>query len=129
MRIRWCVLIVALLSSAFAQTKHHAVHAAKAAAAKMPVTTSSTQARKHFDKAMQDLQEVRLDDLADELRAATKADPNFAQAWILLAHFTHNPDEQQLARSRAQATARHVSSAEQLLVKWFTSAQEDNLIP
>src|SRR5581483_698964 len=129
MRLRCCALVLLLLSSAFAQTKHPAVQSKKTPAERMPVTTASPEARKHFGKAMQNLKEVRLTDVADELRAATKADPKFAQAWILLAHFTPNPDEQQLARTHAKESSKYVTAAEQLLVTWFANAEEDNFVP
>ena len=123
-----CVPALVVLS-AFLVANSQAGVASRKHNAKVPVTTSSPVARKHFQKAMENLEQVRLDDVTDELRSATKADPRFAQGWILLAHFSRNPDEQQLARAHAIETKKHATVGEQLLVAWFANAQEGNYVP
>ena len=46
--------------------------------------------------AMGALEQLRRGESLDELRSAVKHDPKFAQAWILISHLTHDPDEQVL---------------------------------
>ena len=96
---------------------------------RLPVTTSSALARVRFEKAMQYSEELRIPDALQALRAAVKADPKFAQAYILISNFSHDPAEQQAARARAKQLAPRVSRAEQLLIRWLAGAQEDNYVP
>jgi tetratricopeptide (TPR) repeat protein len=96
---------------------------------RLPVTTSSALARVRFEKAMQYSEELRIPDALQALRAAVKADPKFAQAYILISNFSHDPAEQQAARTRAKQLAPRVSRAEQLLIRWLAGAQEDNYVP
>ena len=96
---------------------------------RIPLTTSSAEARRQFQSAMQNLEELRTADGLQNLRAATKADPQFAQAYMLLAHFTRDPEEQKSARSDAERLASHASGAERLLIRWMAGAQEGNYVP
>jgi tetratricopeptide (TPR) repeat protein len=97
--------------------------------AQLPLTTSSSEARRQFLAGMQNLEELRTADALQNLRAATKADSQFAQAFILIAHFTRDPEEQKNARSTAERLAGHVSGAERLLIRWMAGAQEGNYVP
>jgi tetratricopeptide (TPR) repeat protein len=128
---RWCAYLLVLLSSvAWAGGSVHSTGAAhKNAPTKLPVTTSSAQARKCFQRAMQNLEYIRRDEALQDLREATKADPNFAQALILTSHLSHNPEEQRTTRSRAQKLAGRVTPAERLLIRWLSGVQEDNYVP
>jgi tetratricopeptide (TPR) repeat protein len=101
----------------------------KNAASNLPVTTSSAQARKSFEKAMREFEEYRYPETLQDLRAATKADPNFAQAFILISRMSTHPAEQAATRKRAKQLASKVSSSERLLIAWLAGAQEDNYIP
>src|SRR5262249_49160833 len=101
----------------------------KHAPVKLPVTTSSAQARKSFEKAMREFEEYRYPETLQDLRAATKADPNFAQAFILISHLSTQPAEQQATRKRARQLAYKVNPSERLLITWLAGAQEDNYIP
>ena len=127
---RFASLLILSFSMAFmasADVKPH--HATRKGVAKLPVTTGSRQARTHFEKAMENLEAVRLNDMVAELRLAIKADPKFAQAWILLSHFSRDPQEQQAARKHAKLCAGRSTKGEQLLVHWMASAEEDNYLP
>jgi tetratricopeptide (TPR) repeat protein len=95
----------------------------------LPVTTSSAQARKSFEKAMQEFEEYRVSEALQDLRAATKADTNFAQAFILISRMSTHPAEQAATRKRAKQLASKVSPGERLLIAWLAGAQEDNYIP
>ena len=131
MAFRRCAWLLVLLSSiAWADTKSHADRVPhRTVSSKLPVTTKSPRARAHFQKAIENLEEVRLNDLVTELRLAVKADPKFAEAWILLSHFSRDPQEQQVARTHAKQLAARVSPGERLLIRWIASAEEDQYIP
>jgi len=94
----------------------------------LPVTTSSAAARKNFERAMQNYESYRVNEARHYLRQATKEDPNFAQAFILIAEITRDPAEEAAARRRARSLAPKVSHGEQLLIKWIAGAQENNYI-
>jgi len=95
----------------------------------LPITTSSPQARKSFDRAMRNFEDYRINETLDALREAIKADPKFAQALILVAKITRDPAEQAVARRRAQKLASKVTPGEALLIKWLADAEEDNYLP
>jgi len=128
---RRCACLLVLLSSvAFADGKSNPPSAAhKNVTSKLPVTTSSVEARKRFEQAMQNLEYIRSADALNDLRKAVKADPNFAQALILISHLSRDPDEQRATRSRAKLLAARVSPGERLLIRWLAGVQEDNYVP
>jgi tetratricopeptide (TPR) repeat protein len=96
---------------------------------KLPITTSSPQARNSFEKSMQEFEQYRVPETLQDLRAATKADPDFAQAFILLSRLSPDPAEQLATRERAKHLAAKVSPSEQLLIHWLADAQENNYLP
>ncbi len=96
---------------------------------KLPVTTSSAQARNCFEKAMREFEEYRTPETLQDLRAATKADPDFAQALILISRMSPDPGEEASTRTRAKQLASKVSPSEQLLIRWLADAQESNYLP
>jgi tetratricopeptide (TPR) repeat protein len=128
---RWCVCV--LLFSSLAElagaTSNPVPPRQKNASAKLPVTTSSAQARNEFEKASRAFEEYRISETLQHLRAATKADPNFAQAFILLSRLSQDAAEQAAARKRARQLAAKVSPGEQLLIRWLADAQENNYLP
>ena len=97
--------------------------------ANLPITTSSQLARRNFEHAMRNFEDYRLDQSLLYLRQATKADPKFAQAYILIAKIDKNPVEQAAARRQAKSLAAHVTPGEQLLIRWLAGAQEDDYLP
>jgi tetratricopeptide (TPR) repeat protein len=129
MRRRWCVYLLLFSSlAAWADTKSNLAKP-KSASAKLPITTSSAEARSSFEKAMREFEEYRVPDTLLDLRAAIKADPNFAQAFILLSRMSQDPAEQAATRKRAMQLAPKVSPSEQLLIRWLADAQENNYLP
>ncbi|HEX8811695.1 MAG TPA: tetratricopeptide repeat protein, partial [Terracidiphilus sp.] len=73
--------------------------------------------------------EYRIPDTLQDLRAATKADPNFAQAFILISRMSQDPSEQTATRTRAKQLMAKVTPGEQLLITWLADAQENNYLP
>jgi tetratricopeptide (TPR) repeat protein len=131
MRRRWCLYLLvfsSFMGLATAESKPARL-APKNVPATLPVTTSSAEARRTFEKAMRAFEEYRIPETLQDLRAATKADPNFAQAFILISRMTQDPAEQTAARTRAKQLAVKVSSGEQMLIRWLACAQENNYLP
>ena len=130
LHLRCACLLVALSSLVCARANANTSGTTrKDTAAKLPVTTASVEARKRFQKAMQNLEYLRRDDALQDLREATKVDPDFAQALILISHLTHDPEEQRTTRTKAKQLARRVRPAERLLISWLSGVQEDNYVP
>jgi tetratricopeptide (TPR) repeat protein len=131
MRRRWCVylLLFSSLAALAASKSNPAQSGLKNASTKLPITTSSAQARSSFEKATREFEEYRIPDTLQDLRAATKADENFAQAFILISRMSQDPAEQTVTRSRAKQLAVKVTSGEQLLIRWLADAQENNYLP
>jgi tetratricopeptide (TPR) repeat protein len=131
MGLRWCACLLVALSSfsAWAGSNSKAAAHRGNTALRMPITTASRPAHVHFDAAMRDMEEVRMGDTVDQLRAAIKDDPQFAQAWVLLSYLSRDPEEQESARARAERLASHGTRAERLLIQWLTSAAEDHYVP
>jgi tetratricopeptide (TPR) repeat protein len=128
---RWCLYLLVFSSlTASANTKSStALSSQKGAPAKLPVTTSSAQARSTFEKAMREFEQYRIPETLQDLRAATKADPDFAQAFILLSYLSPDPQEQSTVRTRSKQLASKVSPSEQLLIRWLAGAQENHYVP
>ena len=127
----WCVFLL-LLSSSFvlADAKVSPKRSGqKNVPTTLPVTTSSAQARKSFERAMRNFEEYRLNETLQHLREAAKADPKFAQAFIMIAKISKDPAEQSASRRRAKQLAPTVSSGERLLIRWLAGAQEDDYLP
>ncbi|HEY7097896.1 MAG TPA: tetratricopeptide repeat protein [Terriglobales bacterium] len=122
-----CLLVVsAIVVSAGAQARPGIAHAN--AIKRIPITTSSKSARRHFESAMMNLEEIRTKEALQGLRAATKADPNFGQAFIMIAHVSRDPEEQARARATAESLAPRVSKPERLLIRWLAGVQEGDYI-
>jgi tetratricopeptide (TPR) repeat protein len=127
---RWCLYLLLFSSlAALADTKSNpAQPRQKNVPTTLPVTTSSAQARASFEKAMREFEEYRIAETLQDLRAATKVDPNFAQAFILISRMSQDPAEQAATRKQAKLLAVKVSSGEQLLIRWLGDAQENNYL-
>lgn len=128
---RWCLYLLVFSSVAASATTNSSPSQSsqKGQPTKLPVTTSSAQARTSFEKAMLKFEQYRVPETLQDLRAATQADPNFAQAFILLSRMSPDPGEQTSARMRAKQLASKVSPSEQLLIRWLAGAQENNYLP
>ncbi len=126
--MRWTALLLMFCAAAFGTNpKPHHLKPAKTST--LPVTTGSAAARKEFEHAMADLEALRRADAVNDLRASIKRDPKFAQAYILLSHLTHDPDEEVSTRTRAQQLAAQVTPGERLLIRWLSGVQENNYVP
>src|SRR5689334_15739061 len=92
---RFAVALVLLCVAAIAgDVKSPTALARKTVPKRVPVTTSSPQARMIFEQAMVIFERFRINETLESLRAATKKDPAFAQAFILISELTSDPEEQ-----------------------------------
>ena len=94
----------------------------------MPVTTRSARARALFQQATIDFGNLHLAKALDGWRAAVKADPKFAQAYIQIAFNSKDPAEQRLTLTRAKALASRVTPAERLLIRWVADVRENRYV-
>lgn len=130
--LRRCWIHVLLLwcSFAFAEVKTSAKRPAQIGnSAQLPITTSSAPARASFEIALRNFEQYRLNETLQALREATKADPQFAQAFIMIAKISKDPVEQAEARRHAKQLAPRVSPGERLLIRWLAGVQEDDYLP
>jgi tetratricopeptide (TPR) repeat protein len=127
--LRWTAILLLFCAAAFASDakRNHAKPSPHSST--LPVTTSSPAARKEFEHAMVDLEALRRADALNDLRAAIKRDPKFAQAQILISHLTHDPDEQGTSRTHALQLVSQVTPGERLLIRWLAGVQENNYVP
>jgi len=124
---RWCACLLLLLSTCAFGSGALPVQAGSAAL--LPVTTSSPAARKSFERAMRSFEQYRLPDALRDLREATKADPRFAQAFIMISKISRDPAEQAAARKRACQLSPKVTPGERLLIRWLAGAQQNDYLP
>jgi tetratricopeptide (TPR) repeat protein len=130
--VRRCCIFLLLLSCSFASADSKASPKSSAQpdeGAQLPLTTPSMRARTDFEAAMQNFEQYRLNESLQFLRAATKSDPKFAQAFIMIAKISKDPAEQTEAREQAKQLAPKASRGERLLIRWLAGAQEDDYLP
>ena len=127
--MRWTAIFLVFCAAAFASDAKPHRPKPSPSSSTLPVTTSSPASRKEFEHAMVDLEALRRADALNDLRAAIKRDPKFAQAQILISHLTHDPDEQGTARTRAEQLAPQVTPGERLLIRWLAGVQENSYVP
>jgi tetratricopeptide (TPR) repeat protein len=130
MSCRWCACVL-LLSFSFASASEEPNIAATKASVRssLPVTTTSAMARTSFEEAMRNYEQLRITSTLGLLRNATRLDPHFAQAFIMIASLSTDPVEQGSARKQALQYAATTTFAEQLLIHWIADAQENDFVP
>jgi tetratricopeptide (TPR) repeat protein len=118
----WAVLIIALAASACQQVEPNTATASAPSATtgnngKIPITTSSEEARKEF-LAGRDLSEkLRITDSIAHFDKAISLDPNFALAELLRANVSPAPKEFFEHLKKAVALADKASDGERLLIQ------------
>lgn len=98
------------------------------AAAEIPLTTQSPEARQLFLDGRAYRENWRLPEALQAWRAAAKKDPGFALAHLYVSFYTPDPKEEASARAAARRLAPQASRGEQLLVQWFAGAKEGNFV-
>jgi tetratricopeptide (TPR) repeat protein len=116
----WAVLIIALVSSACQQVEPNTATASSPSTGnngKIPITTSSEEARKEF-LAGRDLSEkLRITDSIAHFDKAISLDPNFASAELLRANASPTAKEFFEHLKKAVALADKASDGERMLIQ------------
>ncbi len=102
--------------------------AGDATPSKLPVTTASPAAARHFESAMLNYENHKWNLALDEWNEAIKADPNFAQAYVWICFTTGDPAEESRDRAKAEALASKVTPGEQLLIHWLSGVRENRYV-
>lgn len=95
---------------------------------KLPVTTSSDDARVLYESGIVSWENLQLDSALKRWRTATNIDPDFALAHLMLAYCTPDPAEEKAERQRAASLAGQVTPDERLLIAWFDGVRENNYV-
>jgi tetratricopeptide (TPR) repeat protein len=93
-----------------------------------PLSSASGPALKSLGEGVNQWENLQLTMSVRHLRAAVKADPNFAIAHLELARTTSDPVERLREYKRAEQLAAHASSDERLMIRWFASAEQSRFV-
>jgi tetratricopeptide (TPR) repeat protein len=121
--------VVLLLAASIATTVSVAASpAVNDAASKLPVTTSSPEAARHFETAAVHYENHRWNLALNEWNEAIKLDPKFAQAYVWICFTTADPAEEARDRAIAKALMNDVTPGEQLLIRWMAGVHENRYV-
>lgn len=95
----------------------------------LPVSTQSEEALKLTEVAFDQYENVLLDMAVSTAHKATQKDPNFALAYALWSFSARRTQPEPEALRKAQALAAKATPEEQLLIRWLTSVQKEDLLP
>jgi len=118
-RLSQLVIALALCASGSAE---------KAPPAKLPVTTSSSEAAQYFEAGMVNYENHKWNLAVDSWNRAIKADPKFAQAYVWICFTTGDPAEEARDRAKAKSLINNVSPGEQLLIRWLVGVRENHYV-
>lgn len=93
------------------------------------VSSKSVEARKLVENAVDQYENVLLEQSVSSAKLATQKDPHFALAYAVLAFAARRGEPDAEARGKARELAKTAPPEEKLLVKWLTSVEDDNLLP
>jgi len=93
------------------------------------VSTTSAEARKLVETAIDEYENVLLDKSVQTARKATEKDPQFALAYALWSFAGRRSQPNLEAGRKAELLATHAPAEEQLLVKFFLSVQKSDMLP
>ncbi|HWX56232.1 MAG TPA: tetratricopeptide repeat protein [Verrucomicrobiae bacterium] len=93
------------------------------------VTTRSARARAHFETGLDKYQTLHVEDALENWRKATREDPHFALAHILLSQFAEDPTEQVSERDKALATKKFAGKEEQVVIDWLSATSKGQWVP
>lgn len=95
----------------------------------MQVSTSSAEARSHFELGMAKMETLHWEPALQEWRLAAQADPQFALAHIFLTMLSRDPAEQVAEREKAEAARKFAGPEEQLIIDWISNSNQSHWIP
>jgi tetratricopeptide (TPR) repeat protein len=112
-----------------AQPAAKTVHA-EAKPDKVPVTTSSKEARHDYELGMLHREDLLFDEEGlNDFRRAVKVDPNFALGHATIAFFSDDPREEKREILLAKQTLAHAVPDEKLLIRFMVGTKDGDLIP
>src|SRR5437763_1496756 len=129
LRVRFALAALLLFITAIASSKTLQSMGQPKVNKEVPITTSSTEARKLFLQGREARENWHLPEALDAWRAAAQKDPKFALAQVYVSFNTPDPKEELSARLAAKRLAAGTTPGEQLLIRWFTGAKEGDFIP
>jgi predicted Zn-dependent protease len=94
-----------------------------------PVATRSPEARKLVEQAIDQYENVLLDESVSTAHQAAQKDPHFALAFAVWSFAARRNSPSAEALRRAEALAPHATPDEKLLVHWMTSVQKEDMLP
>jgi tetratricopeptide (TPR) repeat protein len=95
----------------------------------LPVSTRSLEARTLVETALDDYENVMLEECIASARKAAEKDPQFALAYALWSFAARRDEPAADALAKANALAANAPSEEQLLVRWMLATQSSDLLP
>ncbi|HZI58988.1 MAG TPA: tetratricopeptide repeat protein, partial [Verrucomicrobiae bacterium] len=93
------------------------------------VSTKSPQAHVFFEKGLEKMEMLHIQDGLDNFRSAVKADPQFALGHIFLMFFSQDPTEQIAEREKALSTRDSGNAEEKLIIDWLANASQSHMLP
>jgi len=96
----------------------------------IPVTTSSSQARRYYHEGIVRCEQLLYIDVGTEyFRKAIKADPKFALGHATLAYFTTDPIEEARELKLAEMYIGKAQPDEKIEIEWMNGTKNGQLIP
>ena len=93
------------------------------------ISTKSPQAHAFFEKGVEKMEMLHIQDGLENLRNAVQADPQFALGHIFLTFFSQDPTEQVAEREKALAARDSANAEEKLIIDWLANATQSRLLP
>jgi tetratricopeptide (TPR) repeat protein len=94
-----------------------------------PVSTRSVEARTLAEKALNNYENVQLDECIADAKKAADKDPQFALAYAIWSFAARRDEPASGALAKASALAASAPPEEQLLVRWMVATQSSDLLP
>jgi tetratricopeptide (TPR) repeat protein len=94
-----------------------------------PVASKSVEAQKLVEVALDQYENVLLEDSAASARKATEKDPQFALAYAVWSFAARRNQPSPQAAQQAEQLATNAAPEERLLVHFLTAVQKDDMLP
>ena len=95
----------------------------------LPLSTHSVEARTLAEKALDNYENVQLDECIAQAKQAAGKDPQFALAYAIWSFAARRDEPATDALAKANALAANAPPEEQLLVRWMVATQSSDLLP
>jgi tetratricopeptide (TPR) repeat protein len=92
----------------------------------IPATTSSDEARRHYEKGIENVDYFLIPQAKEEFQKAVEADPEFGVAYYNLYTLAFSPSEGQEYLARAMAQLEKVTEPERLLILSAKAVNDNN---